>query len=207
MGTTQRTRKSAEDRKREIVQAAIRLAGEIGPERVTTQQIADAVGVSQPAIFRHFPGKAELWVAVGKEIAGFFEENTPLPHPEAVPLGGEARLHALIEIQLRMIAQTPAIPAILFSRELHVENEALRQHFEQVMANRLSVFSTLVEAEIARGNYRETLDSKDAAALVLAAIQGVAMRWSLQNRSFDLVSEGCRLLFCLTKGFHADPCT
>ncbi|MEJ2019266.1 MAG: helix-turn-helix domain containing protein, partial [Maritimibacter sp.] len=54
---TTRSRKSASDRKAEIVETAIRLSADVGPNRVTTQHLADAVGVTQPAIFRHFATK------------------------------------------------------------------------------------------------------------------------------------------------------
>ncbi len=52
---TTRVRKSAEDRKAEIVDAALRLADDIGPDRLSTEVLAEAVGISQPGIFRHFP--------------------------------------------------------------------------------------------------------------------------------------------------------
>ena len=48
-------RKSAELRKAEIVAAVLDLADRIGPDRVTTGAAAAAVGVSQAALFRHFP--------------------------------------------------------------------------------------------------------------------------------------------------------
>ena len=56
-------RKPAEDRKTDIVEALLRLADQIGPDRLTTNDIAREVGVTQAAIFRHFPTKAELWSA------------------------------------------------------------------------------------------------------------------------------------------------
>ena len=59
-------RKSAEDRKAEIVAAVLRLADEIGPDRLTTNDVARAVDLSQPAIFRHFSTKADLWIAMGR---------------------------------------------------------------------------------------------------------------------------------------------
>src|SRR3989338_10926606 len=62
-------RKPAEDRKTDIVEALLRLADQIGPDRLTTNDIAREVGVTQAAIFRHFPTKAELWSAVGEGIA------------------------------------------------------------------------------------------------------------------------------------------
>ena len=40
------------------------LARERGPDAITTQAIADRIGVTQGAIFRHFPDKEAIWMAV-----------------------------------------------------------------------------------------------------------------------------------------------
>lgn len=47
----------------------LRLADEIGPDRLSTSVVARTVGLSQPAIFRHFPTKGALWLAVAEDIA------------------------------------------------------------------------------------------------------------------------------------------
>lgn len=195
---TPRIRKAAQDRKAEIVQAAIGLAGELGPDRVTTQHLADMVGVSQPAIFRHFPTKAEIWVAVGALIARKIDQEE---------LGGQVsspalQLEYLAKRHLGGIAQNPAIPAILFSRELHAENDKLRAHFEQVMENRRAGFAALVARAVDAGEFRTGLNPDDSAALILAAIQGLAMRWSLEDRAFDLTTEGAKIMNALFDGFR-----
>ncbi len=59
-------RKSAERRKAEIVIVVLALADRIGPDRVTTGAVATAIGVTQAALFRHFPTKAALWQAVAE---------------------------------------------------------------------------------------------------------------------------------------------
>ena len=48
-------RKPAPERKAEILEATLRLADELGPDRLSTEAIARAVGLTQPGIFRHFP--------------------------------------------------------------------------------------------------------------------------------------------------------
>ena len=53
-------RKSAELRKAEIVATVLDLADRIGPDRVTTGAVASQIGVTQAALFRHFPTKADL---------------------------------------------------------------------------------------------------------------------------------------------------
>lgn len=184
-----RTRKSAADRKAEIVETAVRLAGELGPDRVTTQKIADAVGLTQPAVFRHFPAKTDIWLAVGEWIA-------PADDPERAPTGDTPadELRAFVARLLEGIARNPAIPAILFSRELHAENEPLRAHIEKVMTRRRARFAALIARAQKAGQIPDRINADDMAALVLALIQGLAMRWSLENRRFDLKDEGLRLL-------------
>ncbi|HHL20651.1 MAG TPA: TetR/AcrR family transcriptional regulator [Aliiroseovarius sp.] len=184
-----RTRKSAADRKAEIVETAVRLAGELGPDRVTTQKIADAVGLTQPAVFRHFPAKTDIWLAVGEWIA-------PAEEPEPAPTGASpaAELRAFVARLLEGIARNPAIPAILFSRELHAENEPLRAHIEKVMTRRRARFAALIARAQTAGQIPDRINADDMAALVLALVQGLAMRWSLENRRFDLKDEGLRLL-------------
>jgi len=110
-------------------------------------------------------------------------------------------LRKLILDHLKFIETTPAIPAILFSRELHVENEKMRSFFEGLMATRHRGISKLIAKEITAGQFAETLNPDDAAYLILALIQGLAMRWSMSAHNFNLVAEGKRLLDLLLDGF------
>lgn len=184
-----KTRKPAAERKAQIVDEAMRLAAELGPDRMTTQKLADAVGITQAAIFRHFPNKSEIWQAVADRIgtslpASILESDEP-------PLD---RMRAIVQRQFEFIVKTPSIPAILYSRELHAENEGLRKQFSAMITRRQQLFAGLFKAASDAGDIRPDLDPDDAARLVLAFIQGMAMRWSMEERSFDLVAEGKRLL-------------
>lgn len=192
-----RVRKSAEDRKAEIVDTAIRLAADAGPDRLTTEQLAAEIGISQPAIFRHFPKKTDIWQAVGQRICDLMGES-------ADPIEGAGptqKLRNNVTNHFTFIEATPAVPAILFSQELHSQNEVLRGFFARLMAERQKKLAVLIQAGIDTGEFNVSVNASDAAYLILALIQGLAMRWSLNNRGFDLVSEGQRLLELQINGF------
>ncbi len=196
---TTKTRKNAEERKSEIVECALKLAGEVGPDRLTTEALALAVGISQPGIFRHFPKKSDIWEAVAHRIGELLRENWT-----AMKNGDQRsadRLRSFVKGHLTFIQTTPAIPAILFSRELHAENEHLRSFFSGLMRRVHQFVSAMIASEIKAKRYDTRLDPDDAAFLVLALIQGLAMRWSLNDRKFDLVKEGERLLSLQLNGF------
>jgi len=194
-----RIRKPAEERKSEIVEAALRLADKVGPDRLTTGQIAEAVGLTQAALFRHFPKKQDLWEAVAARIGERFQQRwIAIERGPADPID---RLRTIVAAQLKLIQSTPAIPAILFSRELHVENRALRVIFAKFMANFHSRIERLIAAAQDEGRLRGEVAAADAAYLIIGLVQGLAVRWSISGRDFDLAEEGQRLLEFQLSGF------
>ena len=181
-------RKTSDLRKAEIVATILGLADRIGPDRVTTGAVATEVGVTQAAIFRHFPTKAAMWNAVAEALttawdAALAQADIPVE-----------RVKALIRAQLGQIAATPAMPMLLFSRELNVENADLRAAFR----GRLATFQAHLTREVSEGQQTHALRSDvaaaDAAMLLASLVQGVAIRWSLGARDFALHAEGLRLL-------------
>lgn len=63
-GGTTSARLSAEERRREIVRVAVQLFSRRGFRGTTTKEIAQAAGVSEAIIFRHFATKEELYRAI-----------------------------------------------------------------------------------------------------------------------------------------------
>jgi AcrR family transcriptional regulator len=184
-------RQSAEERKTQIVAAVLRLADEIGPDRLSTTDVARAIGLSQPAIFRHFPTKYELWLAVAEDIAEHLK--TAWTAAETKSAGPNDRLRALIGAQLAAITETPALPSILFSRELQVENPDLRTVFREILGAYQSRLVAAIRDQQVVGDVRDGLSPEDIAILLTSLVQGVAIRWTLGARGFSLVQEGLRL--------------
>lgn len=189
-----KVRKPADTRKAEIIATMLRLADELGPDRLTTLALANAVGLTQAGIFRHFPTKQDLWLAVAAQIAQ--DMTTAWDDCLAVTTQPQDRVAGLIRVQLRQIAAHPAIPAILHSRELHTENAALRAKFVALMTQFQTLLINALAEGRATGVFRADLAPKDAAILLISLVQGLAIRWSLGQRVFSLEDEGSRLLAC-----------
>lgn len=185
-------RKSAELRKAEIVATVLEMADRIGPDRVTTAAVAQQIGVTQAALFRHFPSKAELWAAVAEQVTDTLATawRTAL-EDVSDPL---ERVRALVAAQLAVIARTPAIPMLLFSRELTIENDLLRGAFRE----RLGVFHETLAADLAaaqsQGRIAADLRPRDIAYLLSSLVQGAAIRWALGPRTTSMEETGLALL-------------
>jgi hypothetical protein len=112
---------------------------------------------------------------------------------ESKASGPRARLKTLIGAQLTAISKTPALPSILFSRELQVDNQALRDVFRGLLGAYQARLVAVIRDLQASGDLRRDVSPEDVAILLTSLVQGVAIRWTLGARGFSLVREGLRL--------------
>jgi AcrR family transcriptional regulator len=70
-----RTRRRSSDRRQELIDVAARLFASRGFYSVTVDDIGDAVGLTGPALYRHFPSKEALLVAVFDRLTEMWTES------------------------------------------------------------------------------------------------------------------------------------
>jgi AcrR family transcriptional regulator len=92
VGATER--KSREERREEILDAALEVFAEHGLHGASTEEIARRAGISQPYVFRLFGTKHELYKAV---VARCFRQTLELFQRAAEGKRGEDALHAIGE--------------------------------------------------------------------------------------------------------------
>src|SRR5947209_9864974 len=62
-------RLKAPQRREQLIEVATRLFAKLGYEATTTAAIAEAAGVTEPILYRHFKSKQELFVAIVREMS------------------------------------------------------------------------------------------------------------------------------------------
>ena len=179
-------------RKAEILDTALALAFEGGPNRVTTVAIAQRLGLTQPAIYRHFRSKADLWHAItdhlGSAVAGNIADAT---QGEGSPLD---RLRALVLGHLELVRRTPALPEIMLARDPGSSDAVVRVAMQARMADFQRTLTGLVGAAQAEGQLRADIAAPDIATLIMGVLQSLVLRLLLSRDPTALVSEGERLL-------------
>lgn len=181
-------RKSGEQRREEIVQAVLELAAERGVKQVTTQAIAERVGIAQPTVFRHFKTRDAILHAALEWIGkGMLAALTPI-----LAGGGPAdeRLRQLLRRQLRFISRRKGLPRLLFSERLHLEDPELKAVVRRIMEAYTARLAALLREGMEHGRFRADLDPEETARLIVALMQGLVMRWSLTDFAMPLEEQG-----------------
>ena len=70
MSATPPTRRTAPERREEVIEAAIAVFAEEGYAAASTQRVADRAGISQAYVFRLFDGKRALFIACVETVMG-----------------------------------------------------------------------------------------------------------------------------------------
>jgi AcrR family transcriptional regulator len=97
-------RKTAEERRAEILDAALTEFAQHGYEGTSTDAIARRVGISQPYLFRLFGTKKELYLA---SVAGCFADTYETFRGVSEGLTGDEALDAIGEAYRDLIAGDP----------------------------------------------------------------------------------------------------
>lgn len=100
-----RTRLTPEARRRQLLDVAARLLTENGIEHVQVKDLADVAGVTRPVVYRYFPTRTALIVAVVEDFEQMLEALYASAYMGALPSSIEAI------VRLFVIASCDAIDA------------------------------------------------------------------------------------------------
>lgn len=164
----------ADERRTATVEAVVELAAEQNPSEITTTAIAERMGLTQGALFRHFPSKDAILQAVmtwiGERLLGRLDQAaTGVPSPLAA-------LQAIYTAHIDFVAEHPGVPRVIFG-ELQRPAETLPKRMVQTLVHSYGQrIRRLLEAGKAQGELAVDLDVDAAAVLFLGTIQGLVMQ-------------------------------
>ncbi|HJX58806.1 MAG TPA: TetR/AcrR family transcriptional regulator [Thiobacillus sp.] len=173
----QRKRLGADERREEIIRVTLELAAKQGVDDVTTQDMAQAMGVTQGAVFRHFLSKDAIWLAVMQWV----RDRLMGVLGRAAEQGRDPldALQRMFFAQINFIASHPAIPRVLMSEHLHGRSAALRRLVTEIMLGYEAKIAGLLADAQAQGLARADLDVHAAATLYIGMIQGLVLQTSI----------------------------
>ena len=166
-------------RKQAILEALVGELERHPGDRITTAALAKAVGVSEAALYRHFPSKARMF----EGLIGFAEEtvfariNQILGEEKQT----EARVAKVIYLLLGFADRNPGITRVLLGDALVGERERLHDRVQQFFERiDLQLRQILREAQLRQDAALRT-NAESGAALLTAFIEG-RMQQFLRSR-------------------------
>ncbi|MBW7471318.1 nucleoid occlusion factor SlmA [Marinobacter sp. M216] len=185
-------------RREAILHALVELLETDPGARITTAGLAKSVGVTEAALYRHFPSKRKMFEALIEfaEEAVFSRCQVILQEQEDV----RVRLQQLVHLVLVFAERNSGLCCVLTGDALMGENEALRKRASQFFERlETQVRQALKEGEIRQG-LRPRTSAARGADFVLVFVEGRVQRFVRSSfarlpsadfeESWSLVAEG-----------------
>ncbi len=194
------TKKSS--RRQQILESLAEMLEANPGERITTARLAQQVGVSEAALYRHFPSKSKMF----EGLIEFIEETLFSRIPIIVNEESKAlkRCEKILSLLLTFAERNPGITRILTGDALAGETERLRTRVAQLFDRiETQLKQILREAEMREG-LRPDLPIAVAANLLLAAAEGRISQFVRSEFKRSPTENWSSQWLTLTQGFFRD---
>jgi TetR/AcrR family transcriptional regulator len=165
MPTTKRS-----NRKEQILQSLAQMLETNPGQRITTAKLAVEVGVSEAALYRHFPSKARMFEGLIE-----FIENTLLSRINLI-LDNEketqGRIYNIMVLLLTFSEKNPGITRILTGDALQGEQERLRERIQGLFEKLETQFKQVLRERKLREGKAFLTDEAALANFFLAYVEG-----------------------------------
>jgi AcrR family transcriptional regulator len=193
----------ADERRTLTIETAVSLAGERNPGDVTTGAIAERMGLTQPALFRHFPTKDAIWAGVMEWVAEQILEN--VERASAAAPSPMAAIEAAFTAHVEFVARHPGVPRVLLAELQRAEDTAAKRLVRTLLRRYGERIRALVEAGKEEGEVARDTDSDAAATLYIGTIQGLVLSALLAGRPARLRSDAPGAFAIFRRGIGSAP--
>lgn len=179
-----RPRTKEDERREEIVAAALQLILKTGYNQVTLADIADQVGVSKGLISYYFPRKEDVFLAVLDRVVERmdiqFERYCSSPNraPEKLTMffahlfSNEKRARRYYTVVIDYMAQA-------------IRQRAVQEYTQRIYDSYRIYMERVIREGIETGEFRN-VDPGRSASLLMALMEGLILQWFFDKKGFNL---------------------
>ncbi|HOE40014.1 MAG TPA: TetR family transcriptional regulator [Rhodoferax sp.] len=216
-----------EVRQAALIEAALQLAAQRSPADITTGDLAQAVGITQGAVFRHFASKEAIWLAaldwVSQTLMGRLQDAatnclghqasanvhlTPACAAASVGRAAEqpsalAALQAVFMAHVDFVTEHPGVPRVIFQELQRPGDTALKARVGHLLQQYRQLLAGLLIQAQSEKTIAPHADLQGAAVLFIGSIQGLVMQSLVSGDVADMARQAPAVFAILQRGLQA----
>lgn len=184
-------------RQKEIVEAALELIGEKGIQGLTIKNLSKEIGISEPAIYRHFENKVHILMA----ILDVFKQNTDGMFREELDrdLPAMDKISLLFSRNFEAFSQSPSLVPVIFSEELFRGESGLIGKVYEIIGRNLNALIKIIEEGQKNNEIRNDVEASQIAVIIMGSLRLFIKKWQYSDYSYDIKKEGKKLIKSLKR--------
>ncbi len=193
-------RRKSDDKRRKILQAAIKVFARKGYFAAKVSEIARRAGVADGTIYLYFRNKEDILVSLFDEVMSEHLESARTDLAAAKTT--EERLLHVAEHHLRLLGGNRDL-AVVFQVELRQSTKFMERFTASWLQDYFAVVSEVVEQGQKDGSLRSDIPRKFVVKAFFGALDEMVTSWILSRRDYDLVKLAPPVVDLLLRGAGA----
>ena len=179
---------SASKRQHEIIASAGKLLMEKGIKGLTTKNLAQEMGFSESALYRHFTNKEDIVVLLLQYLAASMKTRLDaIAQSEAT---ASHKLTAVFNSQFQFFAQHPHFVVAVLSEGLFDESEKINQAIIQLVNYKTQLIAGLFEEGKQQKEFNIELATLDMVHITVGCFRMMMLKWKFSQFQIDLIQQG-----------------
>ncbi len=178
------TRQKTLVRRHQIIEAARNLIAAKGMDGVTIDAIAEEVGLTEGAIYRHFASKHQILSLLVDDI-----ERNLLDTVESAQTEGASAVDSLehiLEAHLSDVEGHRAVSFVVIAEAMGFDGTTLAPKVSLMFTRYLELIQAVLDRGIREGSIRPDINANAAATTFFGLIQSTATLWALNGYAGQL---------------------
>ncbi len=179
-------------RQKEILEAALNLISDKGIQGLTIKNISREIGISEPAIYRHYDSKMDIMVA----ILEVFRQNTETLFTTIAEEDMPAvnKIHTLFTRHFESFAQTPSLVTVIFSEELFRADSNLSHKVSEIISANFKILIGIIKEGQKNNEIRNDVPADHIAIIIMGSLRLFIKKWQFAGYAYDIRKEGIKLI-------------
>lgn len=174
------------ERQKQIIKETISLVSEGGFKNFSIRKLAERVGVSEPAIYRHFKDKADIMLNAALYIRDNWPEQVRLMVFDD-ELSGLDRIEKFYRNAGEFLTKNPDIAEAFYYMRTSKEHWHLMGGIHDRSKLALRPIGHIVNKGHEDGSIRNDIPANDTTIIAMASWAWLTEKWHLSGQSFDLM--------------------
>lgn len=179
--------KNFTDRQEQIIQTSLDLIASSGIHGLTIKNISKKVGISEPAIYRHFESKTDILLGIISKIKESSVANS-FDIKDETQTTVDILRNAFIS-RAKRFTKNPSIAAVIFSESIFENNSKLAETIGRIMEKSQSKIINIIKKGQKVGDVTDNIEAEQLALMMIGSFRLLVTKWHMSKNSFDLKYE------------------
>ena len=177
-------------RQQQIIETAIKLIAEKGIQNLTIKNISKEIGITEPALYRHFDNKLEILKGIIQYFSIIMKPAFESMQKENQPI---QQIENFFFSHLRILNNNYNFAKVIFSESNFQNDETLINSINIMMNKSQQKIKSVILQGQAINEIHSEQNALNISRIIIGSLRFLVIQWTMSGMVFDLEGEGLQL--------------